>query len=235
MFRDDFRSPAEGRLLQCTLHPMQEGEGSAMLQLSSMGGISKGTALLSTVYGPATPRYSRHELFDRASLDIEVIPPSAADQNQKVIYQNKIQQYLSKILSKTILLNQFPRMIICIKVTILYDDGNILASALNAAVLALLASNIPMISVPIAACVAVANGHCLLDPTLCEIKTSAANITSCFIFGEDDEQHLIHLESIGSFNEEELVNSVNLCKDYHQHNYQRYKQFVKDWLSVTAA
>ena len=146
---------------------LNETQGSARLQYGE-------TMALAAVYGPAQPRYSRHEHFDEAvvevSYNLAAPPPSASDPATPAAgaelarLERDGARQIQQILASCIDLKSCPRMLILIDVSVLRSDGAILSTAINACALALLDSGIPMLFVPMAL-------HCLFGGADVENQT----------------------------------------------------------------
>jgi exosome complex component RRP41 len=131
------------------LRPMMVEFGIAPEATSSVI-VSQGKTKVSvSVYGPSQPRYMRHEEYDKCTLDIEYRANYNASTTNRNIIENDGMTALKKVLEPALLLEQFPRMMILMKVNILQDDGSLDALVLNACTLALCKSGIPMSYMPV--------------------------------------------------------------------------------------
>ena len=112
--------------------------------------VSQGKTKVSvSVYGPAQPRYMRQEEYDKCTLDIEYRANYNTSTSSRNLIENDGKVMVKKILEPALLLDQFPRMMISMKVNILQDDGSLNAVVLNACTLALCKSGIPMAYIPV--------------------------------------------------------------------------------------
>lgn len=102
-----------------------------------------------SVYGPSQPRYIRHEEYDKCTLDIEYRANYNTSTTNRTLIENDGMVMVKKILEPALLLGQFPRMMILMKINILQDDGSLNAVVLNACTLALCKSGIPMSYIPV--------------------------------------------------------------------------------------
>lgn len=84
---------------------------------------------------------------------------------------------MKKALAGCLCLRQFPRMLICIRLVVVNDDGALLAVALNACVMALLDAALPMNYVPNASIFCLSKEcEMLLDPTHAEEDKALATL-----------------------------------------------------------
>ena len=149
MSRIDFRSNEQIRPLACCLGEISEANGSCT--------FSQGhTEVSATVYGPTQPKYSRHEHYDAASLEIDfsvsgtarTVTSSIGGNNALARLERSAGKFLRQSLLGAVMLKEYPRMIIVIKVCVVRDDGAMLSVALNAAALALMDAGIAMNYLP---------------------------------------------------------------------------------------
>ena len=174
MLRKDLRSPLQSRALSSELGVVLEADGSAQITMGS-------SKIVASVVGPTQPKYGRHELFDRASIDVEVeLSSSVANNGMDKLQQKKnCESFLKESLSTCIELQQFPRLLILFKVLVVSNDGSMFAVALNTCILALLDAGLPMKFVPNAVSLCSKNTatELFLDPSLEEESEAAANYT----------------------------------------------------------
>lgn len=176
MLRKDLRTPLQSRALSTELGVVLEADGSAQITMGS-------SKVIASVVGPTQPKYGRHELFDRASIDVEVeLSSSDANNGMDKLQQKKnCESFLKESLSSCMDLTQFPRLLILFKVLVVSNDGSMFAVALNTCVLALLDAGLPMKFVPnaVSLCSAAYSNstELLLDPSLEEESEATANYT----------------------------------------------------------
>lgn len=137
-----------------------------------------------------TEIHDRHEDSEMATLEVEVsISGMISNSGNITSYLassdvlgrgKEISNFVKNSLKGSICFQDFPRMMILLKVCILSDDGSVLSAALNASVLALLNSGIPMTSTPIATNVLFTASKILTDPCLEEEQKANANFTIAF-------------------------------------------------------
>lgn len=178
MVRKDLREGGELRVCSVELGLVGEADGSAAV---SMGD----TRVVASLVGPTQPRYGRHELYNQASIEIEINLPNksvvdGADVNQQ---KRKYEKFLKEGISGCVDLSKYPRMLILFSVLIINNDGALMSVALNACVLALLDAGVPMHYAPSAVTISAfsqnseTKKYLLLDPTQEEEKDSLANST----------------------------------------------------------
>jgi ribonuclease PH len=223
--RSDFRSTHETRPISAKLGVITETDGSAEITQ----GNSKAIA---SVVGPTQARYSRHELYNQTSVEIDVdIAGRSSESTDSKVIANKCQKFIKDTIMDCLDVDQFPRLIILIKVLVVADDGSYLSVALNATILALLDASIPMKKIPNAISVCLSNstdtqGKALfLDPNLLEESQSDARFT----FGivpvagttveaasagekEGDEAVILVNESVGVFTIAQWSEAAEIAK-----------------------
>lgn len=112
--------------------------------------VTQGKSKVSvSVYGPSQPRYLRHEEFDKCTLEVEYRANYNTSSSHKNILENDGMVLVKKMLEPALLLEQFPRMMIMVKVNVLQDGGSLHSVVLNACTLAFCHSGIPMSYVPV--------------------------------------------------------------------------------------
>jgi ribonuclease PH len=177
MLRKDLRGEKELRQLTVELGLVTEADGSAAV---SMGA----TKVIASLTGPTQPKFGRHELHDKACIEIEVqIPTKTIVDGMDVMQQKKrYERFLKDSLEGCIDIAQFPRMLLLFNVMVVCNDGALMSTAVNACVLAALDAGLPMFFVPTAVsiCTFVKDNKAavlILDPTASEEKESTAKCT----------------------------------------------------------
>jgi len=141
---------------------VNEAEGSCKWTSGSAARQSK-TIVLASVHGPAVPKYLRHEDFRGLSVDVEYSTglgggqgggdPSAAPSSSSS-EQQRAERLGEKIIKSCILgcvdAKAFPRMLLCLRVAVIEDDGGALPCAVNACITALASAGVPMLHMPLA-------------------------------------------------------------------------------------
>jgi len=212
MIRSDLRKLEETREVSIELGLISEADGSAEVQAARpVESITKpGTKVVASVSGPTQPRFSRHELYDRASidfqLDIAVPGVTATSWSTADLYTRKkcLIKFLRNVLTPCIRLEDFPRMLIVFNVFVSSSDGAEMGMTLNTCLLALLDASIPLHYIPCAAslCSSISPSvpvsiattstmakneteitQILLDPTREEEENSRSVYTIVYCFG----------------------------------------------------
>ena len=152
---------------------IKEATGSARFE-------SGQTIVLASVYGPSQPRYSRHEEYDRATLEVNynlaTLPSvsisggtggngedgsggesgvigsmvSLTTSAELVRAEREGVRILKQSLLSCIDVKACPRTLIVINVCVLRNDGATLSAAINACSLALLNASLPLLFFPMA-------------------------------------------------------------------------------------
>ncbi|KAJ1554041.1 Exosome component 5, partial [Nowakowskiella sp. JEL0078] len=144
--------------------------GTALGVLNRADGSAKfafeKSSVLCSVFGPTEVKL-REEKLDKATLSVIWRPAIGQAGTLEKTYEKTIRETFSS----AILLALHPRTSIQITIQVLTEDGSILASAINAASLALIDAGIPMKCAPGAVVCAIdEEGELLLDPLASEIK-----------------------------------------------------------------
>jgi ribonuclease PH len=180
MLRKDLRGANDLRPFTVELGLVSEANGSAAVSTG-------GTKVIASVVGPTQPKYSRHELYDKAAIEVDVQIPAKTVVNGCDIMQQKkkLQSLLLNAVEGCIDTKQFPRMLILFNVLVVSNDGGMIATAANSCILALLDAGIPMLHVPTAISMALTSPgsapspqpSIMQDPTLEEESDSSAIYT----------------------------------------------------------
>jgi exosome complex component RRP46 len=133
------------------------------------------TTVRALVYGPAQPRYSRHENPERCSLELELDFLSGPTDDTTI---QAMRLQLQRALSQCISLESFPRMLITMKVLVSRDEGSAFATALQACTLALLDAGLPMHTYACAVSLAVLGNQLVVDPSQDE-ESAADSLIHC--------------------------------------------------------
>lgn len=233
--------------MACELGFVQEADGSAR--------YSQGlTEVIVAVYGPAQPKYMRQEDPNGLTIDVSYTTTvaciggatganeAASQLNSDQIPPSSVQQRLERQGSKTltsalqqcVLLHQFPRQCLYVRVTVVHDDGSTLSAAVIALSLALLNAGVPISHVPLSVTVAILNttdadaaagaegggeGEVLqlVDPTCeetaaaCSTHTYMARVGSPTPAGAGAEAVILHGHSVGSCSAVQLAAAQDAC------------------------
>lgn len=141
------RTQTSLRPLSCELSCLQNSDGSALFRSGS-------THVLASVHGPIAPRLQQHEDSDKATISVII-----KSGNLGSTYEREWEDLMQKVLSEAIITEAYPRSVIQVVIQIMAADGSVLATAVNAAVSALLDAGIEMRFLPTAI-------TCLVDDTV---------------------------------------------------------------------
>lgn len=227
--RNDLRGCHESRPLSVEFDVSSESDGSVKLSLGK-------TCLVALASGPSQPRYLRHEEFDKATLDIDFRYGSKSSSlDLRMQFERKVQEILTNIFLAAIDLRKYSRKLISLKLSVIREDGNLLAASIVAGTFALLESGIHLFHLPIpVTCAAlVIQSHeqdpqsnsppstpqLLLDPN--QEEESLAQSLHTFVFHVSEgtspetaaESSLVATHSIGSFSPGVLLSTLALCKE----------------------
>eukprot|EP00842_Homolaphlyctis_polyrhiza_P000467 jgi/Hompol1/1420/HPOL_005519-RA len=164
--RPDKRTQTQLRTMGCVMGMLARADGSAKF---SFGGSS----VVCSIYGPMAAR-PREELMDSAYIQVQFDPATGASGTQERLYE----RYICDIAKAAILTAMHPRTTLRITVQVLSNDGSILATALNAVLLALMDAGVPLqTTFSAVACSIHRNGMLLLDPIDLESNNAQSNHT----------------------------------------------------------
>lgn len=162
MKRIDSRSATAIRTMSSASGLLKRSDGSAKFQFGN-------SVVLAAVLGPVQAK-QRQELISEAFINVVITPLSGSGGTA----ERRLEGILKKTCSYLIPIALFPRTLIKITLQIMAIDGPILATCINALILALLDAGIPLNSTVASATVMIQkDGHVLLDPTELEIKVLA--------------------------------------------------------------
>jgi ribonuclease PH len=126
------------------------------------------------VQGPVAPRLPQHENPGGSIVSVIVKSPSSSSSSSNRTYELEWEQILTRVLSRAVVAELYPRTVIQIVVQILTMDGSVLAAVLHAAVSALMDAGIELRYLPtattclcVSACGAASStgDRVLLDPS----------------------------------------------------------------------
>lgn len=213
MLRENNRVPNQLRPTEALVGVVCEANGSAQYSQGN-------TAVVSSIYGPSKPRYSRHEDCAKLTLEVDLVTTNygkvdaifinsdrgekvsmAATMTNKKRYEKYIENILKEILLNCLSLANHPGMLMLFKVMVLRDDGSLLACAVNSCYLALLNTGLPIKNAIYAINLGTYNSNessVYLDLTA--LEEESIDYKGTFIFGEStvDSQELKLIHSCGS-------------------------------------
>ena len=140
--RSDLRQYEELRPMEVEFEIAPEAVSSVIL-------CQGRTKVAVCVHGPAQPRSMRYEKYDKCTLNVEYRANYSAISSKRNIQENDGIVMLQNVLTPALILEQFPRMMITVKINVLQDDGSLNDVVINACTLALSKSGIPMNYMPV--------------------------------------------------------------------------------------
>jgi len=132
MIRQDLRNNHQYRELCSELGLISEADGSCKFSTGR-------TVVQVSIYGPNQPKYSRHEEYDKLTVEIEFNDPTT-----NKLPDASLQKFIMTCLNKAICLSNFPRMVLLVKVYIIFNGGSLLSTVLHACNLALIDAGVPL-------------------------------------------------------------------------------------------
>eukprot|EP00884_Botryococcus_braunii_P015639 jgi/Botrbrau1/2759/Bobra.0164s0038.1 len=169
--RPEGRSALQIRTMMCERGVQRNADGSAEWTQDR-------TRVVAAVYGPQqTTSWKEHP--ERAVVD--VIFRQASGGTGAGAEEKRYESMLRKTLEGVVLVGQFPRTLILLVLQVVYDDGGVLASALNAACLALLDAGIPMKHLFVTGTVALTGkDELIVDPDARESQGAKAMVVATY-------------------------------------------------------
>ncbi|KAH6562886.1 hypothetical protein BASA50_001653 [Batrachochytrium salamandrivorans] len=196
--RPDKRSATQLRTMGCVIGMLSRADGSARFSLGDSN-------VLCSVYGPTAAR-ARDERLDQACIQVVFNPVSGASGTQERMYERHVRQMVEALILTTL----HPRTTIQITLQVLSNDGSILATAMNAVVLALIDAGIPLrITCASTTCMINQDGTLLLDPVSMEVSEAQSIHTLMF---DTTTSEVMGIDSTGLFDTEEFDSCYELSK-----------------------
>lgn len=158
----------DGRSSGGSLRPLA-AEVSCLSRADGSAKFSSGsTQVLAAVYGPAAPRIPSRERANEAVVAVVFkfgTKSAATADNTTSVHpgyganERELERFIGDSLMACIKIDEYPRNVIEVVIQVIKSDGSLIATALNAATLALLDAGIQMKSLPIATtCLVPTNG-----------------------------------------------------------------------------
>mmetsp|Transcript_12098 Transcript_12098/g.50269 ORF Transcript_12098/g.50269 Transcript_12098/m.50269 type:complete len:245 (-) Transcript_12098:440-1174(-) len=185
--RRDGREASELRALKVEQDFLEQCDGSARFTCG-------GTVVMAAVYGPIECPL-KAQLSDRAIVRVDVKGASST-----VARSSKwLEKYFRESFEPVIATRMFPRGAIVIALQVMEDDGSVLATGINAGMMALVDAVVPLRSIVCASSVAMNSNHTLvLDPTQAEQSEAVVHATFAFESGRG----LLSCKTWGFFEDE---------------------------------
>jgi exosome complex component MTR3 len=161
------RSNAEQRKVYLQTGVISQAKGSAYLELGN-------TKVMVGVYGPREiPKRSDFSMKGLLSCEFKFAPFACKTRrgHQADAEEIELSLLLKECLESTVRMNLYPKSCIDVFVTVLEDDGGVLAAAITATGLALSDAQIGLYDNITGANVSIRGNETLVDPTLAELAT----------------------------------------------------------------
>lgn len=200
------------RPLAAEVSCLKRADGSAKFSSGS-------TQILAAVYGPAAPRIPSRERVDEAVIGVvfkfgtKAAATADNTSNSHPGYganERELERFIGDSLMACVATDQYARKVIEVVIQVIKADGSLVATALNAATLALLDAGIQMKSLPIATtCLVPINGNgrlsdeIKLDPTAGE--ESSEDYSAIIVSTDSVREGVIATITSGSFQLESFL------------------------------
>lgn len=212
--RVDGRRVDELRPVEMKVGVLKQADGSASIRQGK-------TYIIAAVYGPRELHPRHLTLNDRAYLRVvyRMTTFSVPDRKRPAPSrrEKEISMVIANALAPVIFLEEYPRAVIDVFITVIQADGGTRCAAINAASLALADAGIPMRSLVPSVAVGKADGHLIVDLGDEEDKYGEGDIPLAIIPQTDE---IVLLQQDGSFTREEVLEAtqmgINACKYLHE-------------------
>ena len=104
-----------------------------------------------SVYGPAQSKLPRLEAFEGLSIEVDF---SFVGDRAVVKLERNYRSFVKTVLKSCVDVKKYPRLLLLVKLDVICSQGGVLASAINAAILALMDAGVSMLNVPVATSIA---------------------------------------------------------------------------------
>jgi exosome complex component RRP41 len=224
--RVDGRRPDEMRPIELKVGVLKQADGSASIRQGK-------TYILAGVYGPRELHPRHLTINDRAYLRVtyRMATFSVPDRKRPAPSrrEREISMVIANALRPTLFLEEYPKAVVDVFVTVIQADGGTRCAAINAASLALADAGIPMRGLIPSVAVGKADGKLLVDLGDEEDKYGEGDVPMAII---PQTEEITLLQQDGSFTKEELVEAmqmgINSCKYLHELQKEALKQsYVK--------
>ncbi|KAJ3326948.1 hypothetical protein HDU76_012485 [Blyttiomyces sp. JEL0837] len=156
--RADGRSSYQIRPMAISLSPLHRADGSARFSFDK-------SSVLAAVFGPKEAKI-KEEQMDRAFIDVKMKSLVGLTGTSERFTERVIRETLENVILATL----HPRTTIQVTLQVMSEDGSMLATSINAVILALVDAGVPLRSMMACVTCAVKDGEYLLDPTEQELK-----------------------------------------------------------------
>jgi exosome complex component RRP41 len=212
--RVDGRRPDEMRPIELKVGVLKQADGSASIRQGK-------TYIIAGVYGPRELHPRHLTINDRAYLRVTYRMTTFSVPDRKRAAPSRREKEISMVIANslrpTLFLEEYPKAVVDVFVTVIQADGGTRCAAINAASLALADAGIPMRSLIPAVAVGKADGKLLVDLGDEEDKYGQGDVPMAII---PQTEEITLLQQDGSFTKEELVEAmqmgINSCKYLHE-------------------
>ena len=212
--RADFRTNNQSRLLVTDTSTIKECDSSASISVGN-------TSVVVALYGPSTPKYSRLEQHDKLTVEVDMVRDSQHSQKlsmDQLHRQEKVVcKYVSMLVQNCVLVHEYPRLLMYLRVSVLRNDGSLLSTILNACSIALMCSNVKLSFVPISITIATMSSEessgdviVVADPSLEEENICEASCMYTYKFSSDDNAGLLMCNCSGEL--EHMSDDPRFCE-----------------------
>jgi exosome complex component RRP41 len=212
--RVDGRRLDEMRPIELKVGILKQADGSASIRQGK-------TYIMAAVYGPRELHPRHLTLNDRAYLRVTYRMATFSVPDRKRPAPSRREKEISMVIANALrpqlFLEEFPKAVVDVFVTVIQADGGTRCAAINAASLALADAGIPMRGLVPAVAVGKADGKLLVDLGDEEDKYGQGDVPMAII---PQTEEITLLQQDGSFTKEELVEAmqmgINSCKYLHE-------------------
>ncbi|KAL7995055.1 putative ribosomal protein S5 domain 2-type [Plasmopara halstedii] len=201
-------SPDEMRRPFMQLDAVSGAAGSAYVELGR-------TRVICAVYGPRNDTRPRREFSKDGQLVCDVkFAPFAEEMTRRERGQDSDEMELSAILEEAltpaVMLHKLPKCVLSVFLTVLEDDGGVIAASINCASLALADAAVEMYDVVTASSAGVVNGTVLLDPLKEEEQSGQGKLALAYM---PSVGRVTFMLQSGKIHHTQLQEAVDLCTD----------------------
>jgi exosome complex component RRP41 len=212
--RVDGRRLDEMRPIELKVGVLKQADGSASIRQGK-------TYILAGVYGPRELHPRHLTLNDRAYLRVTYRMATFSVPDRKRPAPSRREKEISMVIANALrpmlFLEEFPKAVVDVFITVIQADGGTRCAAINAASLALADAGIPMRGLVPAVAVGKADGKLLVDLGDEEDKYGEGDVPMAIIPQTDE---ITLLQQDGSFTKEELMEAMQMgitsCKYLHE-------------------
>ena len=212
--RIDGRRPDEMRPVEMKVGVLKQADGSASIRQGK-------TYIVAAVYGPRELHPRHLTLNDRAYLRVtyRMTTFSVPDRKRPAPSrrEREISMVIANALKPVLFLEEFPKAVVDIFVTVIQADGGTRCAAINAASLALADAGLPMRSLVPSVAVGKADGQLLVDLGDEEDKYGEGDVPIAIL---PHTEEIVLLQQDGSFTREEIMEGLQMgvtaCKYLHE-------------------